>query len=161
MSLLGHAKRSVAGSVVVEGPRAEEPPRAPAPAFRHPVAFARALLRTRPRRPWALSRLAWSGTDGTPAFWVDPEILRARVQTLAGATDIQPRGGDLRLEGGQVVVVPPVEGRGLDVDAAIALIVAAVGPDGATTLALPVAERIQPRVNAAVLADAQARAGRL
>ena len=58
MSLLGHAKRSVAGSVVVEGPRAEEPPRAAAPAFRHPVAFARALLRTRPRRLWALSLLA-------------------------------------------------------------------------------------------------------
>lgn len=105
--------------------------------------------------------LAWGGAELAPSYVVDEPLLRARVWAMAGATDIQPRDGDLRLVNGQVLVTAPVEGRGLDVDAAVRQIIAAVGPAGATNITLPVAEQIQPRVSAAVLARAESRANLL
>lgn len=102
--------------------------------------------------------LAWAGAYLAPSFWVDEPVLRARLETLATATDIQARDGDLLVQDGRVVVIAPVEGRGLDVDAAARQIIAAVAPEGETSFTLPVAERIQPRVNAAVLARAETRA---
>ncbi|CAA9564174.1 MAG: hypothetical protein AVDCRST_MAG88-1752, partial [uncultured Thermomicrobiales bacterium] len=108
-----------------------------------------------PGRLAAIGRLAWNGGEVAPAFTVDEGTLRDGVQHLAGETDIAPRDGDLRIEAGRVIVTPPVEGRGLDVEA---LVRDEARPAGATDLILPVAERIQPRLNAAALAPAQARA---
>lgn len=121
-------------------------------------AFAAGREGGRLNRLASIVTLAWGGANLAPSYVVDEPLLRARLWAMAGATDVQPRDGDLRLVNGQVIVTAPVEGRGLDVDSAVRQIVAAVGPMGATNLALPVVERIQPRVNAAVLARAASRA---
>jgi lipoprotein-anchoring transpeptidase ErfK/SrfK len=57
-----------------------------------------------------------------------------------------------------VVLTPPIEGRGLDIDAAVQMLIGAVAPDGPTTLTLPVSEHIQPRLNADVLEGARLQA---
>ena len=56
------------------------------------------------------------------------------------------------------MITPPVEGRGLDIEAAVQLLIGAAAPAGPTTLALPVAEHIQPRLNAEVLESARLQA---
>ncbi|MDP9374947.1 MAG: L,D-transpeptidase/peptidoglycan binding protein, partial [Chloroflexota bacterium] len=121
-------------------------------------AFARGRGGNALGRLLAIAGLAWNGGDTPPAFQVDEPILRARVEGLAGETGILPRDGDLRIEGGQVIVTPPVEGRGLDVAAAVERVIAAVRTGDPTAVTLPVAERIQPRINAEILAAARARA---
>ncbi|MDP9375681.1 MAG: L,D-transpeptidase/peptidoglycan binding protein [Chloroflexota bacterium] len=121
-------------------------------------AFAQGRRGAIPGRLAAIAGLAWGGRDITPAFRVDEPTLRARLEALAGETDITPRDGDLRIEGGQVIVTPPVEGRGLHVDAAVERVIAAAGSSDSTAVALPVAERSQPRINADALAEARSRA---
>lgn len=111
-----------------------------------------------PGRLAAIARLARDGGEVVPVFTVDEGMLRDGVRLLAGETDIEPRDGDLHIEAGRLIVTPPVEGRGLDVEAAVALVRDTARRAGATDLTLPVAERIQPRLNAAALAPAQARA---
>lgn len=106
----------------------------------------------------AIVDFAWNGRDVATAFWVDEGTLRARVDELAGATDVQPRDGQLRIEGGRVITVAPIEGRGLDIEATVRLLIGAVAPAGPTALTLSVAEHLQPRVDATTLAAAQARA---
>jgi len=122
------------------------------------LAVAHGREADRATRLGAIVDLALGGRELGAAYWVDDGLLRARLAALAGTTDIAPRDGDLRIEAGRVVVIPPVEGRGLDIDAAVALLIGGVGPYGATSLDLPVAENIQPRVNAAALAEVRARA---
>lgn len=102
--------------------------------------------------------LAFGGRELPVAYTVDEPALQAHLAQLAGATDIRPRDGALRIEGGRVVVIPAIEGRGLDIAGAIPLVLATAAPGGAHEVALPVAERLQPDLNAAVLAAAQARA---
>ena len=111
-----------------------------------------------PARLATIARLAWSGAEVPAAYRADEALLRDRVRGLAGETDVEPRDGDLRIEDGRVVVVPPVEGRGLDTEAAVALLLATLTPDSPTALTLPVAEHLQPRINAPVLVAARTRA---
>lgn len=106
----------------------------------------------------AIGGLVGGGYDLPAAYTLDEATLRAHLGELAGANDIQARDGALRIEDGRVVVTPAIEGRGLDVEAAIPLILATTAPGGVTEVALPISEQIQPRLNAAVLAEAQARA---
>lgn len=106
----------------------------------------------------AILNAAWHGRAVAMRHQIDAPVLSDAVRGLAGSTDVQPRDGDLRIEGGRVVITPAVEGRGLDLDAAAQQIVASLDADAPTTLALPVAERLQPRINDAVLAEARARA---
>lgn len=110
-----------------------------------------------PARLAALFDLWWQGRDLPVLYTVDEALLSARLGDMAGATDIQPRDGDLRIEAGHVIITPAVEGRGLD-QAAAAQLLREVAASGATTVTLPVAEGIQPRITAITLADAQARA---
>lgn len=106
----------------------------------------------------AIADIAWGGHELAAAYWVDDGMLRARLGDLAGATDVQARDGALRIEVGRVVVTPAIEGRGLDIDGSVALLIGAVAPDGPTNLTLPVSEHIQPRLNAEVLEAARLRA---
>lgn len=102
--------------------------------------------------------MALGGRELPAAYTVDETILRAHLGALAGATDIQPRDGALRIEAGRVIATPAIEGRGLDIEAAIPLILATVAPGAANEVALPVSEQIQPRLNATTLEAAQDRA---
>ena len=110
-----------------------------------------------PARLGALLDLWWRGRDVPIAYTVDAATLNARIAELAGATDVQPRDGALRIAGGRVIVTPPVEGRGLDRVQARELL-AAAATSGATVVTLPVAERLQPAIDAATLAAARERA---
>lgn len=101
-----------------------------------------------------------NGRDVAAAYTVDEATLRAHLRELAGANDIQAQDGALRIEAGRVLMTPPVEGRGLDIEAAIPLVLATAAAHDGGEVALPIAERIQPRLDASVLAAAQARAER-
>ncbi len=94
-----------------------------------------------------------------PIVTTDEAQLRAHLSTLAGINDMPARDGALRITAGQVIVVPPVEGSGLDLAAAVPLVITAATTP-APEVVLPVAEQIQPAVNSAVLAAAQQRAER-
>lgn len=56
----------------------------------------------------------------TPVVTLDEEIARAGLQTLSDTVSIPPQDAALRFEGGQVIAVPGVPGRALDIDATIA-----------------------------------------
>ena len=106
----------------------------------------------------AMVGLAWSEQDVAGHAVVDEEVLREHLGALAGTADLPARDGDLRIEAGQVVVVPPVAGRGLDVEATAARLLAAVAAEAPATGAAVVVDDLQPHVADAALAVAQARA---
>jgi vancomycin resistance protein YoaR len=98
------------------------------------------------------------GRDLPAAYTVDDATLRAHLGELAGANDIQAQDGALRIEAGRVIVAPPVEGRGLDIEAALPLVLATAAAYDGGEVALPISEQIQPRLSAPVLEAAQVRA---
>ncbi len=121
------------------------------------AAFAAGHTGAFPARLGAILDLWWRGSDLPVAYTIDEATLTARIAEMAGATDVQPRDGALRIVDGRVVITPALEGRGLDqVQARELLHLAAAS--GATGVTLPVAERIQPAIDADALATAQARA---
>ena len=99
-----------------------------------------------------------NGHEVAAAYTVNEAALRAHLGELAGANDIQAQDGALRIAAGRVIVTSPVEGRGLDIEAAVPLVLATTAaPDGGE-VAPPISEQIQPRLNAPILAAAQAHA---
>ncbi len=98
------------------------------------------------------------GHEVSAAYSVDEATLRAHLGELAGTNDIQAQDGALRIEAGRVIVTPPVEGRGLDIEAAVPLALATTSAHDGGEVALPISEQIQPRLNAPILEAAQARA---
>ncbi len=110
-----------------------------------------------PDRLGAILALWWRGRDLPVAYTVDEATLSARIAELADSTDVQPRDGAFQIVDGRVVVTPAVAGRGLDQTAARQLLQVAA-TSGATAVTLPVAEGLQPAIDAATLAAAQARA---
>lgn len=109
----------------------------------------------------ALQALIWRDQDVAPVFHLDPARLQAQLAALAAVNDIAPRDGALQIINGQAVVTPAVEGRGLDLTAAVPLVLAAAHPGANDIVVLPVAERLQPKLNTAVLAEAERQAATL
>jgi vancomycin resistance protein YoaR len=121
------------------------------------TALAAGHAGTLPARLGAILDLWWRGRDLPIVYTVDEATLTAHIAAMAGATDIQPRDGAVRIVDGRVVVTPAIEGRGLDQAAARQCLQAAAA-SGATVVTLPVTEGIQPAIDAPTLAAAQARA---
>ncbi|WP_344967620.1 VanW family protein [Streptosporangium fragile] len=103
----------------------------------------------------------WRGLTGTtelePKVAVDIDLLTSTVKDLAKKIDRKVREGSVTFEGVEPVVVTPRDGRELERQAAAKTITAAfLAPEGEVRLPVSV---IKPKVTAAVVKKAAARAG--